>query len=87
MSSISSSTPIEKKNNLDDDNVMWVRLQFEPHHQEIITKLLKQKELREKYREVRIPSAPPRNEWMTVDECFDDIIDSVEEICKENDKG
>lgn len=34
------STSIEEKNSLDDDNVMWLRLQFEPHHQEIITKLL-----------------------------------------------
>ena len=51
------NTPIEKKNNLDDDNVMWVRLQFEPHHQEIITKLLKQKELREKYMPRRTTSS------------------------------
>ena len=27
-----------------------------------------------------IPDAPPKNEWMTVDECFDDVINSVEEI-------
>ena len=24
--------------------------------------------------------APPRSEWMTVDECFDDVINSVENI-------
>jgi len=33
------STPVEEMNSMDDDNVMWFRLQFEPHHQEIITKL------------------------------------------------
>lgn len=28
----------------------------------------------------KIPDAPSRSEWMTVDECFDDIIDGVEKI-------
>ena len=32
--------------------------------------------------EIRIPEAPPRSEWMTVDECFDDVIKSVEEQYK-----
>ncbi len=27
-----------------------------------------------------IPDTPPKSEWMTVDECFDDIINSVEKI-------
>lgn len=29
---------------------------------------------------MKIQDAPPRSEWMTIDECFDDIIDSVEKI-------
>ena len=29
-----------------------------------------------------LPDAPPRSEWMTVDECFDDIINSVERAYK-----
>lgn len=39
-----------------------------------------QKELNEKYSGVILEQAPPRSEWMTVDECFDDVIDSVEKI-------
>ena len=30
------------------------------------------------YRGINIADAPPRREWMTVDECFDDVIESVE---------
>ena len=44
------------------------------------TTVQEQKELKERYRGVRIPNVPPRSEWMTVDECFDDVIDSVERI-------
>ena len=44
------------------------------------TTVQEQKELKERYRGVRIPNAPPRSEWMTVDECFDDVTDSVERI-------
>lgn len=39
-----------------------------------------QKELQTKYRGIKIPDAPPRSEWMTVDECFDDVIESIEMI-------
>lgn len=39
-----------------------------------------QKTQNENYSGVKFEQAPPRSEWMTVDECFDDIIDSVEEI-------
>ena len=44
------------------------------------TTVEEQKELQEKYRGIKIPDAPPRSEWMTVDECFDDVIESVEKI-------
>jgi hypothetical protein len=37
-----------------------------------------QKELQAKY--PNLPDAPPRSEWMTVDECFNDVIESVEKI-------
>ena len=37
-----------------------------------------QKVLQIKYS--NLPDAPSRSEWMTVDECFDDIINSVENI-------
>ena len=33
-----------------------------------------------------IPDAPPKSEWMTVDGCFDDIINSVEKIYGHNKK-
>lgn len=39
-----------------------------------------QKALNEKYSDVTFDQAPPRSEWMTVDECFDDVIESVEKI-------
>ena len=39
-----------------------------------------QKVFQIKYRGMKILDAPPRSEWMTIDECFDDIIDSVEKI-------
>ena len=39
-----------------------------------------QKELQTKYRGIKITDAPPRSEWMTVDECFDDVIESIEMI-------
>lgn len=42
------------------------------------TTVEEQKELQIKYS--NLPDAPPRSEWMTVDECFDDVIYSVEEI-------
>ena len=42
------------------------------------TTVEEQKELQIKYS--NLPDAPPRSEWMTVDECFDDVINSVEEI-------
>lgn len=32
------------------------------------------------YRGIKKPDAPPRSEWMTVDECFDDVIESIEMI-------
>lgn len=44
------------------------------------TTVVEQKELQAKYRGIKIPDAPPRSEWMTVDECFDDVIDSIEDI-------
>ena len=44
------------------------------------TTVEEQKELQEKYRSIKIPDAPPRSEWMTVDECFDDVIESIEMI-------
>ena len=48
------------------------------------TTVVEQKELQAKYRGIKIPDAPPRSEWMTVDECFDDVIESVEKIyCKQ----
>jgi hypothetical protein len=34
----------------------------------------------EQKRGMKIPGAPPRSEWMTIDECFDDVIDSVKQI-------
>ena len=37
-----------------------------------------QKVLQIKYS--NLPDAPSRSEWMTVDECFDDVINSVENI-------
>ena len=37
-----------------------------------------QQKLQIKY--CNLPDAPLRSEWMTVDECFDDIINSVEKI-------
>ena len=46
------------------------------------TTVEEQKELQEKYRGIKIPDAPPRSEWMTVDECFDDVINSVERLYK-----
>lgn len=42
------------------------------------TTVEEQKELQIKYS--NLPDAPLRSEWMTVDECFDDIINSVEKI-------
>ena len=42
------------------------------------TTVEEQKELQIKYS--NLPDALPRSEWMTVDECFDDIIKSVEKI-------
>ena len=42
------------------------------------TTVEEQRELQIKYS--NLPDAPPRSEWMTVDECFDDIINSVEKI-------
>jgi hypothetical protein len=44
------------------------------------TTVEEQKELQVKYRGIKIPDAPPSSEWMTVDECFDDVIESIEEI-------
>lgn len=44
------------------------------------TTVVEQKELQAKYRGIKIPDAPLRSEWMTVDECFDDVIDSIEGI-------
>ena len=44
------------------------------------TTVQEQKELWKKYRGVGILEAPPRSEWMTVDECFDDVIKNVEKI-------
>ena len=48
----------------------------------IYTTVEEQKELQEKYRGIKIPDAPPRSEWMTVDECFDDVSNSVERTYK-----
>ena len=42
------------------------------------TTVEEQQELQIKY--CNLPDAPLRSEWMTVDECFDDIINSVEKI-------
>ena len=42
------------------------------------TTVEEQKVLQIKYS--NLPDAPSRSEWMTVDECFDDIINSVEKI-------
>jgi len=42
------------------------------------TTVEEQQELQMKY--YNLPVAPNRSEWMTVDECFDDIINSVEKI-------
>ena len=42
------------------------------------TTVEEQQELQIKY--CNLPDAPHRSEWMTVDECFDDIINSVEKI-------
>ena len=39
-----------------------------------------QKALNKKYSSVILEQVPPRSEWMAVDECFDDVIDSVEKI-------
>jgi hypothetical protein len=44
------------------------------------TTVEEQKELQVKYRGIKITDAPPSSEWMTVDECFDDVIESIEEI-------
>ena len=45
---------------------------------------VEQKELRAKYCGIKIPDAAPRSDWMTVDECFDDVIESVEKkYCKQ----
>ncbi len=44
------------------------------------TTVEEQKELQEKYCGIKILDAPPRSEWMTVDECFDDVIESIEMI-------
>ena len=49
-------------------------------HYSKYTTVEEQKELQIKYRGMKILDAPPRSEWMTVDECFDDIINSVEKI-------
>ena len=38
---------------------------------------VEQKELRAKYCGIKIPDAAPRSDWMTVDECFDDVIEFV----------
>ena len=50
-------------------------------HYSKYTTVEEQEELQIKY--CNLPDAPPRSEWMTVDECFDDIIDSVEKIYKD----
>ena len=42
------------------------------------TTVEEQKVLQIKYS--NLPNAPLRSEWMTVDECFDDVINSVENI-------
>ena len=47
------------------------------------TTVEEQKELQTKYRGIEIPDAPPRSEWMTINECFDDVINSVEKIYRE----
>ena len=47
-------------------------------HYSKYTTVEEQKELQIKYS--NLPDAPPRSEWMTVDECFDDVINSVENI-------
>lgn len=44
------------------------------------TTVEEQKELQVNY--PNLPDAPPRSEWMTVDECFDDVINSVERTYK-----
>lgn len=44
------------------------------------TTIVEQKELRAKYCGIKIPESPPRSEWMTVDECFDDVIECIEKI-------
>lgn len=41
---------------------------------------VEQKELRAKYCGIKIPDAAPRSDWMTVDECFDDVIECIEKI-------
>jgi hypothetical protein len=48
----------------------------------IYTTVEEQKDLQAKYCADRIQDAPPRSEWMTVDECFDDVINSVERAYK-----
>jgi hypothetical protein len=47
-------------------------------HYSKYTTVEEQQELQRKYR--NLPDAPLRSEWMTVDECFDDVINSVEEV-------
>ena len=42
------------------------------------TTVEEQKVLQIKYS--NLPNAPLRSEWMTVDECFDDVINSVKKI-------
>jgi hypothetical protein len=44
------------------------------------TTVVEQKELRAKSCGIIIPDAPPRSDWMTVDECFDDVIVCIEKI-------
>ena len=46
----------------------------------IYTTVEEQKAPQAKYCADRIQEAPPRSEWMTVDECFDDVINSVEKF-------
>ena len=46
-------------------------------HYSKYTTVEEQEELQIKYS--NLPDAPPRSERMTVDECFDDVINSVEE--------
>lgn len=49
----------------------------------LYTTVEEQKNLQAKCCVNRILDAPPRSEWMTVDECFDNVINSVERIYRE----